>query len=469
LMLSLALTACGPERGESQATLTDQVVTIAQGYSQSGDLGRARAELETLDVANPTQFLIFLAEDQVRGAPDAADTAALARLALALGLQSKPLVDYAVANGLLADTAAPAPIAQLEAGAQGLQPVASAQQTPTVVTIESTGPVVQLQPAPDETAAPQAEAIGTTAPLSDTLPSGSDAGAAPAVELPTATLAATPIPNPRVQASNSLNVRSGPGTAYPVVAALNTGEQADIVAKNPGGDWWQVTLSNGTQGWVYGPLVQTSGDTSAIAVAANIPDAPPTPTPAPVAAAPETPAEQAPADQPPAEQPPAEAPAEPAPAAPPADGPDFVVIERRLWNVEETGGRVDAAGSVICGEKRELWVNVVDVNGVQLNGVHVQAIYGNKEIYVTGDQGKGPGKVEFVLGQGQGVRVVRDNDGREVTSQDAEGMITKSWEIPQETLIGSGYCRDKESCDKFNYSAGCYGHHSWTVTFQRRY
>ena len=163
-----------------------------------------------------------------------------------------------------------------------------------------------------------------------------------------------------------------------------------------------------------------------------------------------------------------EAPAE-QPAAPPADGPDFVVIERRLWDVWETGGRVDAAGSVICGEKRELWVNVVDANGVQLNGVAVQAIYGNQEIYVTGDQGKGPGRVEFVLGAGQGVKVVRDSDGREVSSETADGMSTHSPDIPNELLIGAKYCTDEASCAKFNYSAGCWGHHSWTVTFKRRY
>ncbi len=465
LLLSLLLGACGPEEGESDAALADQTVRIAQNYAQSGDLGTARAELETLEVANPTQFLIFLAEDRVKQATDAPETAALVRLALAMGLQSVPLMEHAMANGLLANTAAPT-------SAPNAGQAATPAATPSVVTVASTGPVVQLQPAPTEAEDAVGAESADGAVSTDEPTAGQDTGAAttPDAALLTATPAAvvlapteTPISNPRVQASSSLNVRSGPGTAYPIVAALNTGEQADIVAKNPAGDWWQVSLPNGTQGWVYGPLVQTNGDTSAIAIAANIPDAPPTPTPAPVAAAPvvEAPAVEAP----PAE----EAPAEPAPAAPPAGGPDFVVIERRLWDPVETGGSIDAAGSVICGEKRELWVYVVDINGVQLNGVHVQAIYGGKETFVTGDQGKGPGKVEFVLGEGQGVRVVRDNDGREVTSQDAEGMITKSWEIPQEILIGAKFCTDKESCDKFNYSAGCYGHHSWTVTFQRQY
>src|SRR5690606_42103870 len=68
-----------------------------------------------------------------------------------------------------------------------------------------------------------------------------------------------------------------------------------------------------------------------------------------------------------------------------------------------------------------------------------------------------------------GVKVARDADGREVTSDIADGITTKSPEIPDEVLIQAGFCWDTASCDKFNYSAGCWGHHSWSVTFQRQY
>jgi hypothetical protein len=101
--------------------------------------------------------------------------------------------------------------------------------------------------------------------------------------------------------------------------------------------------------------------------------------------------------------------------------------------------------------------------------VAVQAIYGAQEIFVTGAQGKGDGQVEFVLGSGQGVKVIRDADGREVSSDVVDGMTTESPKISHEDLIAGRYCRDKESCDKFNASAGCWGHHSWTVTFKRKY
>jgi uncharacterized protein YraI len=326
--------------------------------------------------------------------------------------------------------------------------------------------VVGSTPEGGSGAAPAAVATGEAAEdggaEANPLPTAtSDSSAAAPTAAPTATV----VTKPQVVASNGLNVRGGPGTAYGVVGALMTGQQADIIAKNPEGDWWQIAMPSGGTGWVYGPLVQALGDTATIAVATDIPAAPPTPTPAPVAQVPEQPAEQPPAEQPTEAPPAAEAP-------PPAEVPpgnDFYRVERRLWTVEETGGAVDSGGSVRCGEKRELVVIVLDANGNRLNGVAVQAIYGAQEIFVTGAQGKGDGQVEFVLGEGQGVKVIRDADGREVTSDVVDGMTTHSPKIALEDLIAARYCRDAESCAKFNFSAGCWGHHSWTVTFKRKY
>lgn len=428
------LAGCGPQQGNDDEDQTAEAVRIAQEFAQSGDLGRARSELETLPVANATQWLVLLTEERVNTQAGAPETTALVRLTLALGVQSRPALDYAAQVGLLSAVAAP--------------------PTPTMAPLLAAVPVVEAQPAPSQAApsqaAPNVAVIEATLAPAAEAPAADAATATPTPAAPTE----TPISKPQVVASNSLNVRGGPGTAYPIAGALNTGEQAEIIGKNPAGDWWQVATAAGLQGWVLGTLVQTSGDTAAVAVAANIPDAPPTPTPAPVAVAPEP------------------APAEPAPAAPaappPGSGNDFQVVERRLWDVFETGGRLDGP-TVVCGEKRELHVVVLDANGSRLNGVAVQAIYGAQEIYVTGAQGKGDGQVEYVLGEGQGVRVVRDADGREVTSDTVDGMTTKSWDIPHDVLMGAKYCTDTASCERFLYSAGCYGHHSWTVTFKRRY
>lgn len=456
----LVLAGCGPEEGEGNADMAAETVRIAQAYQANGDLAAARAELEQLDVANPTQYLIFLAEKRADSDAGSTDTAALVNLTLALGLQSGQLMDYAMQYGLLASN---------------VEPMATVAAVPAVQSLQG----VTSEDAPPAADIPVAVIATATIPAAVSVEDASNAGSdensdegataeevpAAANPLPTATAespTATPVSKPQVQASNGLNVRGGPGTAYPVVGALNSGEQAEIIAKNPEGDWWEVNLPAGGTGWVYGPLVQATGDTGSVAVATNIPEAPPTPTPAPVA---EAPAEEPPVvPEQPAEAPPAEAP----PAEVPA-GNDFVSIERRLWTVEETGGAVDSGGSVRCGEKRELRVIVLDANGGLLNGVAVQAIYGAQEIFVTGNQGKGEGQVEFVLGAGQGVKVIRDVDGREVSSDVVDGMTTHSPEISHSDLIGAHYCTDGPSCDKFNFSAGCWGHHSWTVTFKRKY
>ena len=455
ILAIFALAGCGPEDGESNVDLTAETVRIAQEYQVNNDLGSARAQLEQLDVANPTQFLIFLAEDRVGSDPGSPETTALVNLSLALGLQSAHLMDYAAQYGLLASSVAPAATTAPVPAVQSLQGVTSVQDTPAAavpvaVIATSTKPVAVAVDGQAATTPAASEEGADVAATPEEVPAAANPLVpTDAVEIPTA----TPVSKPQVQASNGLNVRGGPGTAYAVVGALNSGEQAEIIAKNPEGDWWEVNLPTGGTGWVYGPLVQATGDTSSVAVATNIPAAPPTPTPAPIAEAPTAVPEQ------PAEAPPAEVPA----------GNDFMSVERRLWTVEETGGAVDSGGSVRCGEKRELHVRVLDANGGLLNGVAVQAIYGAQEIFVTGNQGKGEGQVEFVLGSGQGVKVIRDVDGREVSSDVIDGMTTHSPEISHADLIGAHYCWDDASCDKFNYSAGCWGHHSWTVTFKRKY
>lgn len=154
--------------------------------------------------------------------------------------------------------------------------------------------------------------------------------------------------------------------------------------------------------------------------------------------------------------------------APPVVGNDFVMTEHHLWDVIENGGQLDGP-SVTCGQGRELIVNVLDANGNRLNGVAVQVQYGAREIYVTGSQGKGEGVAEFVLGSGQDVKVIKDTDGHEVSSDVATGMTTKPWDIPYETLIAAKYCQDDASCKNFADHTGCYGHYSWTVTFKRQH
>ena len=238
------------------------------------------------------------------------------------------------------------------------------------------------------------------------------------------------------------------------MGGLQPGDELDVLAKNDAGDWWQVTLPGDLLGWVYDPLVQTIGDVNGIAVASNIP---PPPTPAPVEA---EPAAAAPAE------PEAEAPAEEeaaVEAAPPSDKPYFTLVKKRLWDKSENGG---------CSGQHLLRIHVLDANGNRLNGVALNNHYPPYETIVTGSQGKGDGIVEYdITDDGPGFSVIRDVDGREATSDRAEGFTARSRNISEDLLTQAGYCNGPglSSCDVFYGSFGCNGHHSWDAEFRRNY
>ncbi len=428
LLLCILLAGCGPELAPSNSdSLIAETEKIAQNYAASNNLDAARDALNGLDVANAKQWLIYVTESNISQNQNPDLTDALMQLTLDLGLSSNSIEARGIATGLIAPTPVVAP--------------------PPPAPVESTEQVAIVQPQAAEEAAPRAgdaeqpEAQEAAAPESP-----AEAPAAP-TEVP-----AEEPKSPQVAASDGINVRSGPGTAFPIVGALEAGEIAAATGKSPAGDWWQVLLNSGEQGWVFSQLVTTSGAFDNISVPANIPEPPPTPVPTPVppTATPEPVVEEAPPE-------------------PPRSGSDFALVERRLWSAAENGGRMDGQ-SVVCGEKRELHVTVVDAAGNLLNGVAVQAQYGAKEIYVTGSQGKGEGKSEFVLGDGQDVKVVKDVDGRDVSSDLASGLVTVPYQIPFGDLIAAGYCTDDASCQKNVVDPyACGGHFSWSVKFQRGY
>ena len=60
-------------------------------------------------------------------------------------------------------------------------------------------------------------------------------------------------PSPTVRMSGTMNVRSGPGTNYPILGQAASGDQYPISGKNPAGGWWQIIYS-GQFGWVYSPF-----------------------------------------------------------------------------------------------------------------------------------------------------------------------------------------------------------------------
>lgn len=106
----------------------------------------------------------------------------------------------------------------------------------------------------------------------------------------------TPTPEnttPRVTIVQNMNVRTGPGTNYPVAGPGPAGETANIIGRNNDSSWVQVEYPLGADGtgWVYADLVQIDGDLANVSVVQVAPPpvvvAPPTePAPEPQEPAP---------------------------------------------------------------------------------------------------------------------------------------------------------------------------------------
>jgi hypothetical protein len=402
----LILAACGGRSASGTKISAGERETIirqaALQYVRDANLPKAKETIAKLNLANPAQIVLSMAEQAVNDGKPSADIVALARLAEGLGARSPKLVAY------LAPTATSSPLPR---------PTSTiAPPSPTTIP-----PPATLDPAP-----------ATLAPPSTVV-------AAAPTTAPTAT--ASPLPQkPRVVADSAANLRGGPGTSYPTIGQMAVGKEVDIIGRNTNGDWWRIAWDGAGQAWVAGLVVRVLGPIDTIAIVKDIPVLP--------------------------TRPPAPPTRPPAPTEPPKPvGPDFQLASVRVWGVEENGGYYDGA-SVHCGEKRELHIKVLDAAGNPLNGVTVKAALGAQEEIVTGSKGV-PGNAEFVLGGGQEVYIVRDVDGRQVTSDMARGMSTNPHGISFDTLKGAGYCKDDAGCASFVNQNGCYGHYSWTVTFRR--
>jgi hypothetical protein len=394
LVVGLFIAGCAWPQGDTQLSQADRDATlrrIAAEYAQDLDLARAQASLGKLNLANPAQLLVTMAEQDINQGRSREEIEPLARLAESLGARSPVLVAFLEPEPT-ATQVLPSPIPQ--------------PPSPTLAPTSTLVPTMEPSPIPLDTATP------------------------------------TPAPRPRVLAENTANLRSGPGRAYPLVGRLAAGESAEIIARNASGDWWQLAWSGEGAAWVSGTTVKVQGPIDTVAVAENV-----APPPAPPTAGPPT-------------APP------PTPVPPTPTGPDFRLVSRRLFSVEENGGRHDGP-TVVCGFNHTLYVTMLDAAGNPLNGVTVKDANGATE-KVSGD--KGPGKLDFDLWwPGIDVVVVRDADGRQVTSDVAREIKVDITAIPDDVLIGAGYCADSASCAHIKEECGCCHHISWEATFQRSY
>jgi serine/threonine protein kinase len=161
-------------------------------------------------------------------------------------------------------------------------PTASLTATPRPAATTGT-PVLQPPPLATATKAPSEPPAATAAPTSTLAPAPA-ATSLPAITraqtptpLPTPTF--TPVPQLRV-IFDSVNVRSGPGTNYRVIAIVRDGAVVTVLARNGASSWYNVRLEDGTVGWMASHVAELVDPAAmpGIPVAATIP---PSPTPMP--------------------------------------------------------------------------------------------------------------------------------------------------------------------------------------------
>ena len=96
---------------------------------------------------------------------------------------------------------------------------------------------------------------------------------------------ASPTPEqPLVTANTNANVRSGPGTNYPVLGALQEGGSAIVTGRNTDNSWWQIGFQGGTA-WIANLIVTANAQAYNVPVA-SAPPPPATNTPVPPTATP---------------------------------------------------------------------------------------------------------------------------------------------------------------------------------------
>lgn len=91
------------------------------------------------------------------------------------------------------------------------------------------------------------------------------------------------VPTGRVTAPNGVNIRSGPGTNFPVLAVAPFGATGEIIGRSADSRWWVVAVASapGGSGWVSADFVAASNAADVPVIAAPPPPVVIVPTPAP--------------------------------------------------------------------------------------------------------------------------------------------------------------------------------------------
>jgi len=114
-------------------------------------------------------------------------------------------------------------------------------------------------------------------PFPGDLPAGSvtDTPAAVPTGTPTLTFTGTP-GNVIISVTVDTNCRTGPGQVYDLVGGLMVGDTAEVLARDPSGNYWYIANPHGAgYCWVWGQYATLVGDTNPLPVYTPMP----TPTP----------------------------------------------------------------------------------------------------------------------------------------------------------------------------------------------
>ncbi len=129
-------------------------------------------------------------------------------------------------------------------------PIPSRSAPPTPVP-----PSPSASPSHPPVAVVTAPSTPTTAPTAPETLAVESTGTPTATPVPTATVS-PPSPPLTGVATTQLNVRRGPGTGYGIIGAVYPGDRVTLTRRNGAGDWLQIELEDGKQGWIAAKYVE---------------------------------------------------------------------------------------------------------------------------------------------------------------------------------------------------------------------
>jgi hypothetical protein len=153
-------------------------------------------------------------------------------------------------------------------------PTAIAKQPPTQAVAQSNTTAVVIPTITQAQPAAPTQASAATAEPGSPSATGAPATAAVATAIPAT---AVPTVDLNLKILQPANVRSGPGTVYPIIGGLQAGSSVPVDGRDASGQWFAVK-AGAVEGWVSGIVSSYGGDVGALPIIA----APPTPIPTPV-------------------------------------------------------------------------------------------------------------------------------------------------------------------------------------------